>query len=110
MWSIGNEIPEQWDTTGIRIAAQLAAIVKNLDSTRPVTSALNDPQPQNKIYQSGALDLVGFNYHHHDFAAFPKAFPGQRFIETETVSALQFLPMIMFQHRGVPHTRKPSKR
>lgn len=89
MWSIGNEIPEQWDSSGIRIAAELTAIVKSMDATRPVTSALNDPQPANKIYLSGALDLVGFNYHHQDFTAFPKNFPGKKFIATETVSALQ---------------------
>ncbi|MCW3092550.1 MAG: glycoside hydrolase [Ferruginibacter sp.] len=89
IWSIGNEILEQWDSTGIPIAKELAGIVKALDPTRPVTSALNDPQPGNKIYQSGALDLVGFNYHHQDFAGFQKAFPGKKFIATETVSALQ---------------------
>ena len=89
MWSIGNEIPEQWDSTGITIGRELAAIVKELDPTRPVTSAFNDPQPGNKIYQSGALDLVGFNYHHQNFANFQKTFPGQKFIGTETVSALE---------------------
>jgi len=89
MWSIGNEIPEQWDSSGISMTKELADIVKALDPTRPVTSALNDPQPNNKIYKSGALDLVGFNYHHQDFAAFPKNFPSQKFIGTETVSALE---------------------
>ncbi|MDN3654638.1 beta-galactosidase GalB [Ferruginibacter paludis] len=89
MWSIGNEILEQWDSSGITIAKELAGIVKALDTTRPITSALNDPQPGNKIYQSGALDLVGFNYHHQNFADFQKNFPGQKFIGTETVSALE---------------------
>ncbi|MEO6719544.1 MAG: glycoside hydrolase family 2 TIM barrel-domain containing protein, partial [Ferruginibacter sp.] len=89
MWSIGNEIGEQWDSTGITIGAELASIVKNLDSTRLITSALNDPQPKNNIYRSGALDLVGFNYHHQDFTSFPTNFPGQKFIATETVSALE---------------------
>lgn len=88
IWSIGNEILEQWDTTGITIARELASIVKKLDPTRPVTSGLNDPKPHNNIYKSGALDLVGFNYHHQDFSGFPKDFPGQKFIATETVSAL----------------------
>jgi len=32
---------------------------------------------------------VGFNYHHQDFAAFPKNFPGQKFIGAEMVSALE---------------------
>ncbi|UII23711.1 beta-galactosidase GalB [Fulvivirga ligni] len=87
IWSIGNEILEQWDSTGTTIAGELASIVKSLDD-RPITSALNDPQPSNKIYQSKALDLVGFNYHHQDYEAFPSNFPGEKFIATETTSAL----------------------
>lgn len=88
IWSIGNEIPEQWDSTGITIARELAGYVRELDTTRPITSALNDPRPGNNIYRSGALDLVGFNYHQNDFEAFPKNFPEQKFIGSETVSAL----------------------
>ena len=89
IWSIGNEIPEQWDSSGSTIAKELAGIVKELDNTRPITSAMNDPQPGNKIYKSGALDLVGVNYHHQSFANFQKNFPGQKFIGSETVSALE---------------------
>lgn len=88
IWSIGNEIIEQWDSTGIAITRELVSIVKNLDKTRPVTSNLNDPQPNNFLYKSGSLDLVGFSYHQQDFEAFPKNFPEQKFIGSETVSAL----------------------
>ena len=87
MWSIGNEILEQWDTTGITIAKELADKVRELDD-RPITSALNDPQPQNNIYKSGALDIVGFNYNHKLYEDFPKNFPNEVFIATETTSAL----------------------
>lgn len=88
IWSIGNEILEQWDSTGTSIAKELAGYVRELDTTRPITSATNDPQPNNFIIKSGALDLIGYNYHHQDFAAFPETFPGQKFIGAETVSAL----------------------
>ena len=88
MWSIGNEILEQWDSTGTSIAKELAGYVRELDTTRPITSATNDPQPNNFIIKSGALDLIGYNYHHKAFAAFPETFPGQKFIGAETVSAL----------------------
>ncbi|MGD9993467.1 MAG: beta-galactosidase GalB [Salinivirgaceae bacterium] len=88
IWSIGNEIIEQWDTTGIAMAQKLASIVRNIDATRPITSGLNDPQPSNYIYKSGVLDLVGFNYHHETFEEFPEKFPGQKFIATETTSSL----------------------
>lgn len=92
IWSIGNEINEQWnekDSSGIFIALELASILKSLDTTRPVTAALNDPYPKNNLIRSGALDLIGYNYHHKDFADFHKRFPGQKFIGTETVSAFE---------------------
>lgn len=88
MWSIGNEILEQWDSTGTAIARELVEYVHQLDTTRPITSALNDPKPNNFIIRSEALDLIGYNYHHQDFEAFPKTFAGKKFIASETVSAL----------------------
>ncbi len=88
IWSIGNEIPEQRDSSGTRIATELARIVKNLDPTRPVTSACDFPEPENFIIRSGELDLIGYNYHQQQFPEFPLTFPGERFIATETTSAL----------------------
>lgn len=88
-WSIGNEIREQFDSTGIRISRELVGIVKQLDKTRPVTSALSEADPKkNFIYQSGALDLVGLNYHQEVYAGFKKNYPGQKFIGAENMSAL----------------------
>lgn len=87
-WSIGNEIPEQGDSTGISIAKELSSIVRGLDASRPLTSACDQPKPGNFIIQSGALDLIGYNYHQKDFESFPQTFPGKKFIGTETVSAL----------------------
>ncbi|TKK70189.1 glycoside hydrolase family 2 protein [Ilyomonas limi] len=95
IWSIGNEIPEQWggkngeDSSGKMIARELADIVRSLDTTRPITAANNNPEPPNMIIESGALDLIGYNYHHQLYAAFPQTYPGKKFIATETVSALE---------------------
>ncbi|MEP6805802.1 MAG: glycoside hydrolase family 2 TIM barrel-domain containing protein [Flavobacterium sp.] len=90
MWSIGNEIREQFDSTGIAITRELAKIVKSLDITRPVTSALTENViEKNFIYQSGALDLLGFNYKHEDYKDFPTRFKGQKIIASESVSALE---------------------
>ena len=92
IWSIGNEIEEQWakDSSGYHIARELRNIIRALDTTRPITSALNDHDwGANSIYRSGAVDLVGYNYAQDEFPAFPKNLPGQKFIGTETVSALQ---------------------
>jgi beta-galactosidase len=90
IWSIGNEIREQFDSTGTTIAKELVSIVKSLDTTRPVTSALSENKPEkNFIYQSHALDLVGLNYHTEAYADFLKNYPGEKFIATETISALE---------------------
>ena len=89
MWSIGNEIREQFDSSGISLAKELVGIVKALDTTRPVTCALTENNPEkNFIYQSGALDVLGFNYKLKDYRDFPEKFPGQKIIASETMSAL----------------------
>ncbi len=90
-WSIGNEIIEQYnrtDSTGSEMTKQLAAIVRKLDPTRPITAANNDTHPHNRLIQSGALDLIGYNYHHEQFETFREDHPGQKFIGAETTSAL----------------------
>jgi beta-galactosidase len=90
-WSIGNEIGEQWgaDSSGIIIAKELAAIVRSLDPTRPVTTANNEVKPTNQIIASGALDLIGYNYNHKTFENFKNDYPGQKFIAAEATSALE---------------------
>jgi beta-galactosidase len=92
IWSIGNEIPEQWvkDSSAYTISKELRGIIRALDTTRPITAALNDQEwKSNGIIQSGALDLIGYNYNQNAFPSFPAVFPGKKFIGTETVSALE---------------------
>lgn len=93
-WSIGNEIREQFDNTGIDLGRELTDIVKALDTTRPVTCALTENIPEkNFIYQSKALDLLSFNYKHKDYPDFPVKFPGEPTLASENMSA--------FSTRGV---------
>lgn len=88
-WSIGNEIPEQFDSTGIALGKELSDIVKSLDTTRLVTCALTENVPEkNFIYQSGGLGLLGFNYKHRAYTDFPNRFPGENFLPSENMSAL----------------------
>ncbi len=120
MWSIGNEVLEQWtqadaDTMSIEqanlllnfghdasslakegkrsvnsaLTSHLAETVKLLDPTRPVTAGCNEPDPNNHLFKSGSLDIIGFNYHDQYIADVPKNFPGKPFLMTESVSALQ---------------------
>lgn len=95
IWSVGNEIPEQGgnaargDTTGRVIARELVSIVKALDTTREISTANNEPGTQNNIIQSGAFDLIGYNYHHNEWKGFQQRFPGKKMIVTESTSALE---------------------
>jgi beta-galactosidase len=93
IWSVGNEIPEQGgkagDTSGRVISRELAAIVRSLDTSRPITTANNNVETSNNLIKSNAFDLVGFNYHHEDWKTFAANFPGKKLIATETTSALQ---------------------
>ena len=61
MWSIGNEIPESGTPEGAQTAGMLAAYIKSIDSTRAITSAVNDLKP-NKDPYFAALDVGGYNY------------------------------------------------
>ncbi len=91
IWSIGNEVIEQWDTKdtlGAFIAKELSAIIKKIDTTRPITSACNNPILENQLIKSGALDLVGFNYSQDKYKNFLTIYPDKKFIATETVSGL----------------------
>ena len=91
VWSIGNEVVEQWDkedSSGTVIAKELVSIVKNLDTTRPITANCNDQDTLNPVIRSGALDLIGYSYAHNNYHLFPEVYPGKKFIASETTSAL----------------------
>ncbi len=89
IWSIGNEIPEQHQPEGAVLGKELAGIVRALDPTRPITSAMNNPEHENNsLARSGACDLIGHNYHTGNWTEFHKIFPGGLFIASETTSAI----------------------
>ena len=70
------------------ITARLAEVIRNLDPTRPVTAGCNEPSPGNHLFRSGAIDVIGYNYHNQNVPAVPRLFPSKPFIITESVSAL----------------------
>lgn len=90
IWSIGNEVVEQWNKNpaGGTISRELVGIVRNLDRTRPITSACNSVSRDNKVLTEGDLDLVGTNYDHNEIPRLPMMFPSRPIIGTETTSAL----------------------
>lgn len=61
MWSTGNEIPERGEPEGVETSRMLAEYVRDLDPTRPVTSAVNGLRPDKDPYFA-TLDIAGYNY------------------------------------------------
>jgi beta-galactosidase len=57
------------------LTKKLAGMVKDLDPSRPVTAGCNEPDPGNHLFRSGALDIIGYNYHDNWFDSVPGWFP-----------------------------------
>ena len=70
------------------LTRRLSGMVHDLDPMRPVTAGCNEPDPGNHLFRSGAIDIIGFNYHDDWFKDVPRNFPGKPFLITESVSAL----------------------
>jgi beta-galactosidase len=98
MWSIGNEIPEAADTSGLRIAGQLAAEVRRLDSTRPVTEAMVDFMAfttgksgwDKQAPHMALLDVVGYNYAFDRYKADHTKYPDRVMFASESMPPLSF--------------------
>jgi beta-galactosidase len=84
IWSLANEEPVQGDIRGERIVATMKALAKKLDSSRPVTGAMNGGFGSGI---SNVADVQEFNYHTGDIDEFHKKFPQQPIIGSETASA-----------------------
>ncbi len=70
------------------LTRKLADLTRTLDPSRPVTAGCNEPDPGNHLFRSGALDIIGYNYHDDWFDSVPRRFPGKPFVITESVSGL----------------------
>jgi beta-galactosidase len=115
MWSIGNEIDYPNDpythevlNTGrnpqiygrgfmadkpsasrlTEIAKQLAGVVKQYDTTRPVTAALAGVVMSNEVGYPEALDIVGYNYQEYRYPEDHKKYPNRVIYGSENGMAL----------------------
>ena len=86
MWSVFNEEPFQGTEVGYEMTRRLVAAVKRLDTTRPVTAAMNFGF-MNPINVSQAVDVMGFNYQQKSYDAFHKRNPNLPVLSSEDTSA-----------------------
>ena len=71
------------------LVKELANIVKDEDSTRPVTVAAAFPELSTKIGFIDELDVVGYNYKEHLYAQDHKRFPKKTFLGSENSHSLE---------------------
>ena len=94
MWSIGNEVGEQFTgESGAAVAKKLASIVHEEDPARPTTTAMNWSSPGDPL--PATVDIIGLNYQGAGvrkatgkYPVFHEKFPDKMIFGSETASAL----------------------
>ena len=88
MWSIGNEIPEQWSEEGRQISKQLQGLCHSLDPTRPVTQGMDRAEDALKSGFAQTMEVPGFNYRVHKYENNIKQLPQGFLLGSETASTV----------------------
>lgn len=88
MWSIGNEIREQWTKDGAHVCKLLADCVHAEDPTRPVTAGISAPIEALDNRLVLYLDVVGLNYKPHLYKEWHEKFPDMIIVGSETESCV----------------------
>jgi beta-galactosidase len=92
VWSIGNEIRETYDTSGLRIARNLTSQIRWFDQSRLVTECFMDfawmrgqKSKWDEIPEHMALfDLIGYNYAYKRYEEDHVRYPDRVMVGTET--------------------------
>lgn len=88
MWSIGNEIPEQWSQEGVEIAKHLQDLCHQYDPSRPVTQGMDKAEDALKSGFAQTMDVPGFNYRVHKYYKNIEQLPQGFLLGSETASTV----------------------
>ena len=88
MWSIGNEIPEQWSKEGTEIAKHLQDLCHQYDPSRPVTQGMDRAEDALKSGFAQVMDVPGFNYRVHKYYKNIEQLPQGFLLGSETASTV----------------------
>jgi len=88
MWSIGNEIPEQWSKEGRDISKHLQDLCHRFDPTRPVTQGMDRAEDALKSGFAQVMDVPGFNYRVHKYDKNIRQLPKGFLLGSETASTV----------------------
>jgi beta-galactosidase len=118
MWSIGNEVGEQWGgSNGAAIAKELTDICHEEDSTRPTISGMNSARADSPFPEP--IDTIGLNYQGTgvrsgppQYPVFHEKFPNKFIVGTETASTLSSRGVYTFPvvpGLGIPASSKAGE-
>jgi beta-galactosidase len=88
MWCIGNEVEEQSNPQGAKVARYLQDICHREDPTRPVTNGMDRVDQVLSNYMAAIMDVPGFNYRSFRYQEAYEKLPQQIILGSETTSAL----------------------
>lgn len=88
MWSIGNEIPEQWSKEGMEISKHLQDLCHQYDPSRPVTQGMDRAEDALKSGFAQVMDVPGFNYRVHKYYKNIEQLPQGFLLGSETASTV----------------------
>ncbi|MXN90904.1 DUF4982 domain-containing protein [Flavobacterium sp. Sd200] len=86
MWSIGNEIIERKSLDALQTAFKFANLVRKIDPSRPVTSAMTTWDKEWEIFDPlfALHDIGGYNYQMHKAASDHERVPSRIIVQTES--------------------------
>ena len=108
MWSIGNEIPEQWSEEGREISKRLQQLCHDLDPTRPVTQGMDRADEALKSGFAQVMDVPGFNYRVHKYENNIKQLPQGFLLGSETASTVSSRGVYKFPVEVSNHSVYPD--
>jgi len=92
MWSVGNEVQERADSSGLAIAKAAYDLIRSIDSTRPVTQAIcgfwDNPglEWEDTAPAFARMDVGGYNYQHVHYEPDHARFPERIIFGSESVA------------------------
>lgn len=94
LWSIGNEMYERGNASGLQIAQELTQRIRQLDPTRPITAGINGPGKNGDWTKFdplfATLDVAGYNYEISRHAADHARVPSRVIVITESYQSETF--------------------
>lgn len=88
LWSVGNEIPEQWKPEGVKRYKDLIALCHHYDPSRMVTCGMDQPDGDVWCGFAQVADVPGFNYRLHRYDELFERLPQGFILGSETASTV----------------------